>query len=449
MSEAPDPRHDLLVTGCTVVRPDGSHAADQTIGIRSGRITSIAASGDPPSPSSAARVIDATGLVAVPGLVNAHTHSPMALLRGAAEDVEADRWFNDFIWPMEANLIDGDVHLGALLACAEMLQSGVTAFADHYFAAHEIAAAVRTSGIRANLGWTFFSSDGDAGVERSAAFAREHHRSAGGRITTSLAPHAPYTVVDDHLAAAADHARAIGVPVHVHASEYLLQAESSLAKRGITPIEVLRRTGVLDAGAIIAHGCGILPQDLPALAEHADRVTVPTCPKVYLKHALAPLTPVRALHEHGVRVAIGTDGVAGHNTHDVWESMRLTAMVQKQQERDATFLPVARALRLATADGMAALGWPDGGRLEVGALADVVLVDVSGLHCRPVHDLLATLVYSVRAADVVHVIVAGDVVVERRRVVQVDVAALLEEIEARVGRLVARDHGRTVQTYDP
>jgi cytosine/adenosine deaminase-related metal-dependent hydrolase len=133
----------------------------------------------------------------------------------------------------------------------------------------------------------------------------------------------------------------------------------------------------------------------------------------------------------------------------VWESMRLTAMVQKQQERDATFLPVRDALRLATEEGMAALGFPQGGRLEPGGTADIVLVDVSGPHCRPVHDLLGTLVYGVRASDVVHVVVDGALVVEHRRLLTVELPALLDEIDARASRLADRSHGRTVQVYAP
>lgn len=142
---------------------------------------------------------------------------------------------------------------------------------------------------------------------------------------------------DDDLTRIAALARETGLRVHIHAAEHLEQTTSSLARRGVTPIEVLERTGVLDAGALIAHGCGITEPDLPRLAAYRDRTAVACCPKVYLKHALHPLTPVRDLLAAGVPVAAGTDGAAGHNTLDVWEAMRLVALTQKQAERDATW----------------------------------------------------------------------------------------------------------------
>jgi cytosine/adenosine deaminase-related metal-dependent hydrolase len=200
------------------------------------------------------------------------------------------------------------------------------------------------------------------------------HGGAGGRVTVSLGPHAPYTVNDADLRTLADHARRLGVRVHIHAAEHLEQTESSLERRGVTPIQVLRDCGVLDAGVLIAHGCGIVEEDLPLLAEYAGTTAVACCPKVYLKHALSPLTPVRALLDAGVTVAVGTDGAAGHNTLDVWEALRLVALTQKQALRDATWMNVSDVLRLAMRGGATALGLGDRiGSLEPGKCADIVL----------------------------------------------------------------------------
>ncbi|MFG2469637.1 amidohydrolase [Streptomyces canus] len=443
----------LIVTSCSVLLvPEQGPCrveTDQDILVEDGVIAWLGPAGSGPE-AAGAETVDGMGLIAVPGLVNAHTHGPMTLMRGAAEDVSVEAWFNERVWPMEVNLTPADIGLGAELACAEMLLSGVTTFADHYFHAERIADAVVRTGIRADIAPTCFSSQGRAALEESAGTAAALHGTGDGRVTASLGPHAPYTVEDADLVRVAELARELGLRIHLHAAEHLEQTESSLARRGITPITVLERTGVLDAGALIAHGCGIVPDDLPTLAAHADRTGVACCPKVYLKHALHPLTPVRSLLDAGVAVGAGTDGAAGHNTLDVWEAMRLVALTQKQAERDATWMTVSDTVRLATRGGARALGLGDRiGALEPGRAADIVLVDLSGAHCRPVHDPVAALVYSVRASDVRTVVVDGRVVVRDGRLLTVDLPGLLTEIEARVPALRDTSHGRAVQHYAP
>ncbi|MGP4043005.1 amidohydrolase [Streptomyces sp. 2A115] len=443
----------LLVRGPDVLRvpPEGEcevlRARD--IVVADGLIEEIRPT-DAADPGHAADVIDGRGLLAVPGLVNAHTHSPMVLMRGAAEDVTVEEWFNDRVWPMESNLTAADVRLGARLACAEMIRSGVTTFADHYFFPEQIAEAVAETGLRADIAPTYFSSRGAEALEATVGFAEAWHGGAGGRVTVSLGPHAPYTVDDGDLRTLAAHARRLDLRVHIHAAEHLEQTQSSVARRGITPVRVLHETGILDAGALIAHGCGIVEQDLPLLAEYADTTAVACCPKVYLKHALSPLTPVRDLLDAGVAVAVGTDGAAGHNTLDVWEALRLVALTQKQAVRDATWMTVSDTLRLAVRGGARALGLQkEIGALEPGMRADIVLTDLSGLHCRPLHDPRAALVYSARASDVRTVVVDGRVLMRDGRLLTVDVPALLDEADARVARILDTSHGRAVQHYDP
>ncbi|SDO24657.1 5-methylthioadenosine/S-adenosylhomocysteine deaminase [Nakamurella panacisegetis] len=447
-----DPPGPLLIQGCDVlVVPESGDVTVRTaqdIRIDDGLITAITPTGQ--LVPDGVEILDGHGLLATPGLVNGHTHSPMVLFRGAAEDVPVHDWFNKRVWPMESNLTDRDVYYGALLACAEMISSGVTTFVDHYFTPHEIAEAVAESGIRADIAPTYFSSQGRDALEATVAFAEQWHGGAGGRVSVSMGPHAPYTVNDDDLTLLADHARRLGIGVHLHASENVQQAESSLARRGVTPIEVLQQTGILDAGVMIAHGCGILPRDYDMLAAHADRIAVASCPKVYLKHALWPLTPIRDLLGLGVTVAAGTDGAAGHNTLDVWEALRLVAETQKLETRDAMFLSVSDTLRLAMRGGAAAarLG-PGAGALEPGQRADIALVDLSGMRHRPLHDPRAALVYGVQTHDVKSTVVAGRVLMRNRQLLTVDVPGLLAEIDSRAGRLVDLSSGASVQFYDP
>ncbi len=450
MPDESRPPADLAIVNCTaLLAATGDRttfAPGSTIEITNGRFSNI----DPnPSESPRAReVIDARGMVAMPGLINTHCHAAMTFLRGAAEDVAVSRWFNDYIWPMEVNVGERDVYLGTLVAVAEMIECGVTTFADHYFFMDHAAQAVADTGVRANLGSAFFSSQGPEGLAESIAFAERWNGGADGRITTSIAPHAPYTVHDDDLRAAAKAASALGVRVHTHASEDTAQATLSLHARGLTPIQVLQETGVLDAGVIIAHGNGILGSDIPLLGQYRDRVGVTHGPKGYLKFAMGELTPIAALRAAGVPVGYCTDGAASNNTLDIFENMRITALTQKQIRNDATWFKSAMALEMAGPESAAVLGMRGQiGELSVGACADVILVDVSGFHCQPVHDLAAALVYSVQPSDVRTTIVDGRVLMRDRQLLTINRDALLAEFRLRAREITDRSHGRSIQDY--
>ncbi|WP_405819315.1 amidohydrolase [Streptomyces sp. NBC_00838] len=477
MTTAPESRPaDLVITGCTTLTHGGTggtgDAADpmdpsdpatptpsatagdigflgnSAIVVRDGLIESITtpeAVADLP----AVERIDARGLLAMPGLINCHTHTPMVALRGIAEDLPIEEWFNDWIWPIETNLTDRDIELGALLACAEMIRAGVTTFADHYFAMDRVAAATEASGLRANLGQGYFSSEGAAGLERSLDHALRLRGAAGGRITTSLAPHAPYTVDDGDLAATAELAREHGLLVHIHAAENKAQTAAAVAATGRTPIETLHRAGLLDVDVLIAHGTGLTDGDLAVLRRGTGRVAFATAPKGYLKFGWDP-TPLRALASIGVPVGLATDGAASNNTLDVWESMTLTALTQKSSERDPAWLTARQALDHATTQSARAVGLGDRvGALAPGRCADLILVDLTGPHTQPVHDHAATLVYSARSADVLTTIVDGKVLMRDRRLLTLDVPRIVGELNPRLPALTYRGHGRRIQDYDP
>jgi 5-methylthioadenosine/S-adenosylhomocysteine deaminase len=444
---------DLIITGCTALVHDDHErigfVEDASIVVRGGVIEAI--TGDASGPDAgldAVERIDARGQLAMPGLINCHTHSPMVALRGIAEDLPAEEWFNDFIWPIESNLTQRDVELGARLACAEMIRGGVTCFADHYFSMDTVAAVAAESGLRAHLGEAFFSSQGAEGREKSLEFALRHRDSAGGRITTALAPHAPYTVDDADLAATAELARTHGLPVHIHASESRDQTDNSLARYGRTPIEILERTGLLDEDLLIAHGTGIIERDLPVLERATGRVAVATAPRGYLKFAWDP-TPVRALRGIGIPVGLATDGAASNNSLDVWEAMALTALVQKSAEGDPRWLTARQALHHATLQSARAVGLGERiGSLAPGRRADIVLVDLTGPHTQPVHDLAATLVHSARSSDVRTTIVDGRVLMRDRELLTLDLSPTVRELGERLPALVDRSHGKRIQEYD-
>ncbi|WP_109775065.1 amidohydrolase [Quadrisphaera granulorum] len=470
---------DLRIEGCTALvhgvggdeGPDGIGFVEGVdIDVVDGVISRVGPAaerherltGQPSDTLAPREMLDGRGLLAVPGLVNCHTHAAMVLFRGSAEDVDVHTWFNERIWPMESNLTERDVELGALLACAEMLLGGTTTFADHYFHMDAVARAVEVSGIRADLGWACFSSDGAAGRERGLDFALRQRDAAGGRITTSLAPHAPYTVTEPDLAAIAQMAREHGLPVHLHAAETLEQTHASLERIGATPVQVLERTGLLDVEVLIAHGTGIVEADLPLLGRAAERglAGVASSPRFYLKAAHST-TPIRALASAGVPVGLATDGAASNGDLDLWASLEVTSLVQKSLggEADPTWMTSRQVLHHATTQSAQALhlaaASADGarsdvavGRLATGYRADVALLDLSAPHLQPVHDLAATLVHAARPGDVRHVIVDGRVVVRDRRLISIDVPAVLAELRPRLAELTRRDGGR-IQTYEP
>jgi 5-methylthioadenosine/S-adenosylhomocysteine deaminase len=372
----------------------------------------------------------------------------MVIFRGLAEDVSIERWFNEFMWPLESNLQEEDVYWGMLLALAEMIESGVTTVADHYFFMDRAAEAVREAGTRAALGWAVFGDGGYEALEASASFAQRWNGQADGRITTWMAPHAPYTCDDNFLRASAGYARQLGIGIHIHAAEEMGQTEASLEKRGITPIQVLAETGVLEVPTLIAHGCGILPEDVVILAQ-ADRVGVAHAPKTYLKLGMG-LTPIYALRDAGIPVGLATDGAVSNNTLDILESLRLMAMMQKHERRDPEVMTIPEALEIAFPGSAEAIGLGDKiGRLAPGYLADLVLVDTNGAHLQPLHSITASIVYNIRPGDIQTVIVNGQVLMHDRQLLTLDKEEIIRQVNKSMERLAQRIPSKRIQVYNP
>lgn len=440
---------DLLLQDCDVLDSNGDGCAvrpHRDVAIRGRRIAAVAAGGSLAAADCRQR-IPATGLLAMPGLIDTHAHVPMGLFRGLAEDVDLATWFNDYMWPLEANLTAEDVFWGMQLGLAELIAGGVTAVADHYFHMDRAAAAVEAAGVRAALGWAVFGSQGRAGVERSAGFARDYRGAADGRITTWLAPHAPYTCDDDFLRACAAEAERLDLGIHIHAAETAEQTRASLNSRGLTPIAVLERTGVLARPTILAHCCGVTQADIALMAERPCGVA--HAPKTYLKLAMGN-TPLLALAEAGVPVGLATDGPVSNNTLDIWESLRLAALLQKQAAGRPQALPLEQALQLATRQSARVFGLGDElGRIAPGALADIILVDLSGPHHQPPHRPLANLVYAARPADVHTTICDGRVLMRDRELLTLDMEEIVERVGHAMQRLARRVPDSRIQLYQP
>ncbi len=440
---------DLLIQNVDVISTAPGQVGvrhNHDIAIQGNRIEAILPAGQIDTAQARER-IDATDMIAMPGLINTHAHTPMVLFRGAAEDVSIERWFNDYIWPLESNLTPEDVYWGMLLGLAEMIEAGVTTVADHYFFMDEVARAVEQAGTRAHLSWAVFS----AGVEspedklrETVGFVERWNGGANGRITAWLGPHAPYTCSPEFLRQTADQAKALGVGIHIHVAETREQVESSLKQTGKTPFEVLRDTGVFDVPTLLAHAAHPTDNDIQIMAQAGAGVA--HCPKTFLKLA-AGIAPVIKMRAAGIPVGIGSDGAASNNTLDILEQTRLAALMQKHENRSAEVLPIAEALTMACYDGARAVHLPDLGDLAPGKLADVILIRTDSPHMQPAINVTANVLYSVQAADVDTVICDGKVVMRGRQLLTLDKRQIMREVRSRMARLQARDHGQRIQIY--
>lgn len=402
--------------------------------ISEGRIACI---GELPSGFRADRVIDADGAIVLPGLVNSHTHVSMSLLRNLADDMELMDWLNNRIWPLEAKMGPEEVYAGAMLSMAEMIRSGVTAFADMYFSMDQVARAASEAGIRVNAA-VGLTGDGKSSVEKLAAF-RDFHAAwdgeAEGRVRVDLGPHAPYTCNDECLEAAARTASDLGCGIHIHLSETAGEVVECRERYGLSPIMLADRCGLFSSRTIAAHCVHADEADIELLA--ARGVHVVHNPTSNLKLA-SGFAPVAEMLRKGVRVAIGTDGPASNNNQNMIEEIHLAAILAKAVSGDPTAMPAGLALKLATLGGASALGLPDGcGTLAKGAPADLILVKTGGAHMQPLYDPASAFVYGASPSDVDTVICAGKVVMHGGIIETIDEEAVIARAAEAARRLAS------------
>ena len=424
-----------------MLRPDGSVTeSNVTVDRDAGTIVSVD-DGDG-TPPNGAEMLDATDSLVIPGLVNAHTHVAMTLLRGYADDKPLDPWLREDIWPAEAELTPDDVEAGAELGAVEMIRSGTTAFADMYFAMDRVAHAVDRAGLRARLGHGVVTvgkdaADARADVEESLAVARELDGAADSRIRTAFMPHSLTTVGEEFLREGVAEAREAGVPVHLHANETADEVDPIVDERGERPIAYAEDLGALGPDDFFAHGVHVGGGEIDRLAESGTAVV--HCPASNMKLA-SGMAPVQRLREAGVTVALGTDGAASNNDLDVFDEMRDAAMLGKLAADDASAVPAGAVVEMATAGGADALGLP-GGRIEAGAAADLAVVDLDAPHLTPVHDPVSHLAYAARGSDVRHTVCDGEVLMRDREVLTLDADAVQERAAEAAAALVARVDG--------
>jgi len=371
--------------------------------------------------------VELPGHVLIPGLVNAHTHAAMTLMRGLADDLPLMRWLEDHVWPAEARHVSAQfVKDGTLLACAEMLRGGVTCMNDMYFFPEAALEAALQAGMRAALGIivvefpSAYATDPDHYLAQGLALRdrwREHPL-----LSFCLAPHAPYTVSDATFRKVAQLAAELELPVHVHVHETSGEVARSVAEHGRRPLERLAGLGLLGPNLISVHSVHLTPEEIALLARHG--CSVAHCPSSNLKLA-SGFAPVAALLAAGVNVALGTDGAASNNRLDLFEEMRLAALLAKAASGDAEAMPAQAALRSATLGGAIAIGAEARiGSIVPGKAADLVAVALDDLALQPMYDVVSHLVYACGREHVSDVWVAGERVVRDRALTRLDLADL-------------------------
>lgn len=422
----------ILLKNCEILGESGD-VFHGNIAIEGKRIKSV---GEIPGDWQPDKIVDCTNKLALPGLVNAHTHAAMTLFRSYADDMLLMDWLENKIWPAEANLESEDVYWGTLLAIAEMLKSGTTTFADMYFYMPQVAQAVAKTGIRAVLsrGMAGVAPNGSQALEESESFFHEYHHAADGRITVMLGPHAPYTCPPDYLKKVVALSQRIGAEIHIHLSETKGEVENCLAQYGKSPISLMKELGVLDCGVLAAHCVHVSQEDIVIMRE--NQVRVAHNPGSNLKLA-SGIAPVPSLLESGVCVALGTDGAASNNNLDLLEEIRLTAMIHKANTFDPLVIPAKTAVEMGTLQGAKAVGLEGQiGRIAPGYKADLILADMNAPHWYPRHDRLSLLTYSSSAGDIHTVIVNGEILMENRQLTTIDEEELFYEVQRRGMRLV-------------
>ena len=426
-------RVSLVVSGGIVVTVDAArHIYNPgAVAIEGTDIVGVGSMADMAARFRGAVQINASGSVVMPGLVNTHTHAPMVLYRGLADDLPLQDWLEQYIFPAEAKTVSRDmVRVGTRLAAAEMIESGTTTYADMYYFEEEIARVTKAAGLRGVLGQTIIqfpvadAKTPDEGLARAEAFIREFEHD--DLITPAVAPHAPYTNDTKTLQAARALATKYGVPLIIHLAETSAEVKNSQAAHGgLSPVAYLDSIGFFGPRTLAAHVVWTSPEDVAILKNR--QVAVSHNPESNMKLA-SGVAPVPAYLAAGITVGLGTDGAASNNDLDMFGAMREAAFLHKVQSGDPRVIPAATALDMATIDGAKALGLDKQiGSLEAGKRADVVVVSMNSPRQTPLYDPISHLVYATHGDDVRTVMVNGKILMRDRKLTTLNEAAVMAD----------------------
>ncbi|MDR1815410.1 MAG: amidohydrolase [Clostridiales Family XIII bacterium] len=411
--------------------------------VEDGRIAGVGGRQDA-APTS----VDGSGLLLMPAFYNAHTHTPMTLLRGYGENMKLQEWLGERVFPFEDKLTGEDCYYAALLQMAEGFAHGVVSHSDQYFFCDDIVRAAAESGAKINIsrGMSFFDelldTDGFTPFQEAKKLIADHHDTHGGRVRAELALHAEYTATNSLIEAVAGLVRETGAPLHVHISETQDEHEQcKLRHDGRTPVQVFADAGLFENGGLAAHCVWIEESDAEILAKKG--VTAVSCPVSNMKLA-SGVMDAQLLYEKGVNIALGTDGAASNNSMNFFEEIKAYALVQKVRFSDPTRVTPQQALYAATRGGALAQGRADCGAVKEGMRADLIALDLSSPSLSPMYDPAAALVYAASSRDIVMTVADGVVVYEKGAFPTVD----LEKAVFEVGRAKERILGELAADGD-
>jgi len=437
-----DKVYDVVVHSGTIltVNSDFDIIDDGFVCIKDGKIAHIESGRSSQPLPDARHTLDARGGIILPGLVNTHTHSPMTLFRGLADDLPLMTWLNDYIFKAEARWLNPEtVFTATLLSCAEMLLSGTTTCCDGYFFEDSVARAVQGSGMRALVaqGIVDFPAPGvpepGKNVDEALRFI-ETWQGKNPLIHPGLFCHSPYTCSEETLRSARKVADETDTLFQIHVAETQKEAEQIQQEHGMSPVQYLDRIGVLNPGTLVIHGIWVDEEDIASMARSSVGVSVTTESHMKLASGIAP---VLEFLKHGLTVGIGTDGCASNNNLDLFQEMDFMAKLHKARLLDPTVMDARQVLTMATRGGAEAIGLGEEiGSIQVGKKADLIVIDTRKPHLTPLYDPASHLVYAASGSDVRDVIIDGRVVVKDRRLLTIDVEDVMQEV-ASVARQIA------------
>ena len=388
--------------------------------------------------------IDGSGKIVLPGLINTHTHLSMVLLRGFADDMRLQDWLSKKIWPVEARLTPEACYQGALLGCAEMIMSGTTTFMDMYFNMEDVAKAVKETGLRGFLSYgiidLFDTAKAKAEQAKSQKFFDYVQELRSSRIKFALGPHAPYTCSPETLLWAKEFAEKNQVVDHIHIAETRKEQADFQKQKGARVVEYLDKIGALSNRMLAAHCVWLTKSEVTTLAKAG--VSVAHCPVSNMKLASGGVAPLPEMFDAGIAVGLGTDGAASNNSLDMFETMKVCALLHKAHRWDATVLNAQKTLDLATIEGARALGIQDEvGSVEVGKKADLIMLDAHMPNLNPIHGtetVVSDLVYSASPANVDTTIVDGELLMTHRQLRTIDLEQTVQNAARIANELVQR-----------
>ncbi|HEX8290409.1 MAG TPA: amidohydrolase [Pyrinomonadaceae bacterium] len=428
-------RVDLIVSGGTVVTMDAARRVieDGAVAVAGGRVVAVGTRAEVAGRYAAREVVDARGRAVIPGLVNGHTHIPMVLFRGIADDLDLNEWLTKYIFPAEAkNVTEEFVRAGTRLGLAEMIRGGTTTYCDMYYFEDAIAEETERAGVRGLLGETvidFPVPDNKTWPDAMRYAERFVARWKGHRlITAAVAPHAPYTVSEAHLREVRAFSDRTGAPVVTHVAETRKEVEDVTRDHGARPVEYLARIGFLSPRTVAAHTVHVTEGEISLLRQNG--VGSVHNPESNMKLA-SGVAPVPQMLRAGVLLGLGTDGAASNNDLSMWEAIDFAAKLHKLSTNDPKVVTAEEAFAMATIGGARALHMDaDIGSLEAGKRADLVVVDLDALHQTPRYSVYSHLVYATKAGDVRTVVIEGRVVMRDRRLLTLDETAVKQKARA-------------------